>query len=76
MSRKAKQLATYRTCLSTNSHKGAAYAIDGPSEDHIKKLSDSRKDLFEDHSSRRGSKRTIQHYSDEDNNKPNDEEEA
>lgn len=37
-------------------HKGAAYAIDSPSTDHVKKLSDSRREVFEDHSSRRGKK--------------------
>lgn len=37
-------------------HKGAAYVIDDASADHVKKLTDSRKNIFEDHSSRRGKK--------------------
>lgn len=37
-------------------HKGAAYVIDQPDNDNVKKLNDSRKDVFEDHSSRRGKK--------------------
>jgi Amt family ammonium transporter len=35
-------------------HKGSAYVMDSPSNDHVKKLSDNRREVFEDHSSRRG----------------------
>ena len=38
------------------SHKGAAYVIDGPTSDNVKKLTDSRRNIYEDHSSRRGKK--------------------
>jgi len=39
-------------------HKGSAYVIESPSNDHLKQLTDSRKNIYEDHSSRRGSKKT------------------
>lgn len=37
-------------------HKGSAYVMDSPSHDNVKKLSDNRREIFEDHSSRRGKK--------------------
>ena len=51
-------LTTVFLSLNSSRHKGSAYVLENPNNEHVKKLTDSRKDIFEDHSSRRGKKAT------------------